>query len=706
MKPIPNDYRIRSQMPLILLSLLLICLSTSNLQAQQDSPFPLELSSLNNFEYAFPEGDTLRNITKPVFLGEETFIARLKQRAESLEFDQSKDNEPRPPLGIVLCGGSARAYAHIGVLKTLEKAGIYPDFIVASSMGAIVGMLYAAGYSPQDIEFLIQALPLESFFTPIIPTNGGLINTEMFRAILRKIIGRLDVSETAIPIIITAEDLKSRQQIWIAEGPFDLVMASAFAMPAVFEPQAFDQFILIDAGATTIAPVEPALQFSNRLVISTAFYNRAMNFSSPVTVINRSVDIGKTRAGMAGIERSKALVIRNDVENLSYMQFTDPDIIIKKGEISAQNALEQLDLISRKELENAPPSGLLELRSKMHENLNKTIRDLQSGQQPSTSFTLRGIPILRLFDPFTLMPGETGTEARIGASLSFSYSKFKSDLSYFNALYPDPGKVWAIETALRVNPIDSLNVWLTTRLWGDYTPTSILSHNTEYWEIAGRTSLMKVYEEKKIGFQAGGDIFLKMDFSIANWQTCAFFHTAIPRKYKKFGPPIQPWYTANLGGFAENSVGLQNAAGLYGSLQGGFDSKWVSPKFRAFSKVSLNNQEFMESKYDGFRSSAARKVVTSNLITNVEIPFSPHELYLDISEALLLKGFELAPFFDTRWNSTSDESFRMYDWAAGLSFSFEARAFGLAPATMTFYASYSGSKIITLQFRAGMLLPE
>jgi len=92
----------------------------------------------------------------------------------------------------------------------------------------------------------------------------------------------------------------------------------------------------------------------------------------------------------------------------------------------------------------------------------------------------------------------------------------------------------------------------------------------------------------------------------------------------------------------------------------------------------------MESKYDGFRSIATRKAVNSNLITNVEIPFSPHELFLDISEALLLKGFELAPFFDTRWNSTSDENFHMNDWAAGLSFSFEARAFGLAPATMTF----------------------
>lgn len=696
--------RNRRHMPSRLLSLILICLSTLNLQAQQSQPFSGELPSFDNFEFAFPEGDALRNITKPVFLGEKTFIARLEQRTEFPDFDKNQNSEPRPPLGIVLCGGSARAYAHIGVLKILEKANIYPDFIVASSMGAVVGMLYAAGYSPQDIEFIIKSLPLESFFTPVIPTNGGLINTDMFKAILRKIIGRLDVSETAIPIIIIAEDLKSRQQIWIAEGPFDLVMASAFAMPAIFEPQEFDNFVLIDAGATTIAPVEPALIFSDRLVISTAFYNRAMDFSSPVTVINRAVDIGKTRSGMAGIERSKALVIRNDVENLSYMQFTDPDIIIEKGELSAQNALEQLDLISRKDLENPPSPEFFELRSEMHENLNNTIQNLQSGQQPSTSLMLRGIPILRLFDPFISMPGETGTEARIGASLAFSYLKFKSYLSYFNALNPDPGKVWAIETAFRVNPLDSLNAWFTARLWGDYSSTSILSHDSSCWELASRMIWMKAQEERKRGFHIGGDIFFKMDFSIANWQTCAFFQTEMPRKYEKSGPSIQPWYSAYIGAFAENSVGLKNAVGLQGSLQGGFDSKWVSPKFRAFSKVSLNNQEFMESKYDGFRSIATRKAVNSNLITNVEIPFSPHELFLDISEALLLKGFELAPFFDTRWNSTSDEDFHMNDWAAGLSFSFEARAFGLAPATMTFYASYSGSKIISLQFRAGMLL--
>jgi NTE family protein len=54
----------------------------------------------------------------------------------------------REPLGLVLAGGSARAYAYIGMLEVLEERGIYPDFIVANSMGAIIGLLYAAGLSP------------------------------------------------------------------------------------------------------------------------------------------------------------------------------------------------------------------------------------------------------------------------------------------------------------------------------------------------------------------------------------------------------------------------------------------------------------------------------------------------------------------------------------------------------------------------------
>jgi NTE family protein len=660
-------------------------------------PFP------STFDTEFPKGDALRNITEPVFLGKTTFLQRL---GEGGRIQQSSPTPApqRPPLGLVLCGGSARAYAHIGVLKALEKAGIYPDFIVASSMGAIVGMLYASGYSPDDIQMLLHAIPLESYFNIVIPTNGGLINTEIFRATLRKLIGKLDLSETEIPIIVTAEDLKFRQQIWIAEGPFDRVMTSAFAMPAIFEPQPFDNFELIDAGATIIAPVEPALQLSDRLIISTAFYDRTMNFSSPITVLNRAVDIGKTRVGMEEIQKSNAFVIRNDVENLSYMQFSDPDIIISKGEQSATAALEKLNPDVRSHLENSPPSDFFEHRSRIHDSLIRTIRQLQSGEMPSASFMMRGVPILRLLEPFSRVPGETGTEPCVGASLAFSISKLRAGISYFSALGPEPGKEWAVETGIRANPIGSLNLWLTTRLWGVYGSTYILDHKPEYWEFSGLVKSTTALQNNKIGFQLGGDVFLTTMGAVATWQTLGLVEALSTQKFSKTGALLQPWYSAEAGAFVENTSGAQIAAGIQSTLMGGLRSTWITPKARAFAKVSLNGQEFAESKFDGFRSSASRGSALSDLITNIEIAVVLRDMYLDMAEALLCRNFELAPFFDTRWSNASGENFHMSDWATGLSFSFEARAFGLAPATISLYGSYTGSKVFTLQIRTGVLL--
>jgi len=87
-----------------------------------------------------------------LFIGEEAF----SQKIDTLR-------EEKEPLALVLSGGSARAYAHIGVLRELEKANIKPDFIVANSMGAIIGLLYTSGFSPDDIEAIVTQVDLNSF---------------------------------------------------------------------------------------------------------------------------------------------------------------------------------------------------------------------------------------------------------------------------------------------------------------------------------------------------------------------------------------------------------------------------------------------------------------------------------------------------------------------------------------------------------------
>ncbi len=650
-----------------------------------------------SFDAAFPKGDPLRNIIEPIFFGKDSFTARLRARTV-------QGNGARAPLGLVLCGGSARAYAHIGVLRALEAANIFPDFIVANSMGAVVGMLYAEGFSPDDIQLLIRALPLESYFNIVIPTNGGLINVAALRATIRAIVGDIDISRTIIPIIVIAEDLKSRQQLWIAQGPFDRTMTGSFAIPAIIEPQSFDQYLLIDAGTTTIAPVEPALKFSDRLIISTAFYDRLTNFSSPITVLNRAVDIGKTREGMKQIEQSKAFVIRNDVETLSYMQFSDPDLIIKKGASSAVAALEALSPEARSLLENRPRADFEAARQAVHEKLLENLQKIRSGFIPSSSFVLRGVPVFKPFKAYIATIGETGTEPRAGALCVINVDKIRTSIGYFASIRPEPNKDWALESTFEANPVAGFNAKITGRLWGSYGSTYILEHDPTYWELSARAQNIVVRGNTKFGFKIGGKALLRMNGTLAEWKSSALFHSSLVNDYLTQERRVLPWYSLDAGGFAENSTSSLVAFGVEGSLMAGLESMWLSPGIRALTKVSLNGQEFAQDSFDGFRSNAPRGVALASLITNAELDFAPQNWYLDFAEAVLLRRFKLGPFFDTRWNSTVGRNFFFSDWAAGMSFSFEARAFGLAPATMSIFASYSGSNVFSVAFRAGVLI--
>lgn len=110
----------------------------------------------------FSDQNPFTALNDPIPIGIERFSSRLDAvRGE------------REPIGLVLSGGSARALAHIGVLAVLEEAGIRPDFIVANSMGAIVALLYAAGYSPEAIGTLLEGTSLSALFEPVFRFEAG-----------------------------------------------------------------------------------------------------------------------------------------------------------------------------------------------------------------------------------------------------------------------------------------------------------------------------------------------------------------------------------------------------------------------------------------------------------------------------------------------------------------------------------------------------
>ena len=90
-------------------------------------------------------------------------------------------------------------------------------------------------------------------------------------------------------------------------------------MPAIFEPAVLGDFLLVDGGSCNLVPVDIAAKYSSLLIVSTAFYNKDANLNNLFTVLSRTFDIGKTRAGIQGLIRTKPFIIRNDVEDVSYM---------------------------------------------------------------------------------------------------------------------------------------------------------------------------------------------------------------------------------------------------------------------------------------------------------------------------------------------------------------------------------------------------
>ncbi|HDQ15075.1 MAG TPA: hypothetical protein ENN41_09715 [Sediminispirochaeta sp.] len=303
--------------------------------------------------------NTLLNQDIPLFYGEELFRERI-----------AKPFSGRPePFGLLLSGGSARAFAHIGVLKALEERDLSPDFIVTNSMGSIVGILYAAGFSPDEIISLIKGVKLSTLFEPVVPLRGGLLNTRFFTELMSQFIPYSRIESLPIPILVVAEDLASKRTVILAEGDLEQVLAAAFALPIFFEPVDFGPHRLIDGGISNIVPADLAYRYSDQIIISTTFYGKSLNLNNPFTILNVAIDITKARAGIRAIKRYQPIWIRCDVEHFSFMDWRSLDEIILRGYASAlvqldsQEAVESIPQVPLDYLQNIRDFGIEHVRN-------------------------------------------------------------------------------------------------------------------------------------------------------------------------------------------------------------------------------------------------------------------------------------------------------------------------------------------------------
>lgn len=202
------------------------------------------------------------------------------------------------PLALVLSGGGAKGFAHVGVIRVLDSLGIVPDLVVGTSMGSIVGAMYASGYSSDQIEDQARSLGLARLFArndprtprslgdrrPLVvwaPGGGGFrtgeasaresaVNAALNRVLLRgNLAARGNFDSLPIPFRAIATDLRNREAVVLGGGDLSRSVRASMAVPLVFDPTRIEGRDLVDGGLASNIPVAAARQAgATRVIVS------------------------------------------------------------------------------------------------------------------------------------------------------------------------------------------------------------------------------------------------------------------------------------------------------------------------------------------------------------------------------------------------------------------------------------------------------
>jgi NTE family protein len=175
----------------------------------------------------------------------------------------------RPKIGIALGSGVARGWAHIGVLKALSRAGIEPDIVSGTSIGALVGGSHVAG----------KLEPLEDFARSLTRRrliglvdfrfrSSGLIGDSKLEAMMQEHLGGLRIEKLDRTFVGVTTELSTGHEVWLREGNLVQAIRASYALPGVFAPVAVDGRWLIDGAIVNPVPVSVARALGARLVIA------------------------------------------------------------------------------------------------------------------------------------------------------------------------------------------------------------------------------------------------------------------------------------------------------------------------------------------------------------------------------------------------------------------------------------------------------
>ncbi|MGQ0644306.1 MAG: patatin-like phospholipase family protein [Elusimicrobiota bacterium] len=252
----------------------------------------------------------------------------------------------RPRVALVLGGGGARGLAHIGVLKVLEREGVPVDIVVGTSVGALVGALYAAGIPVADIERMgrdigwDQLTDLSTARLVKLLVTEEMLSTQRMEDYLKGRIGDKQFADLEKAFACVAADLKTGEQIVLKEGSVALAARASATMPGLFRPVPYRHRFLVDGGIVNNIPTDVAQWMGADIILCVAAPAdfALYNVSNVVTTLTQALYIQGEVIGQERLAKAD-VVVRPAVGDVTAMQLWRSKECIEAGAAAARSSL-------------------------------------------------------------------------------------------------------------------------------------------------------------------------------------------------------------------------------------------------------------------------------------------------------------------------------------------------------------------------------
>jgi NTE family protein len=281
----------------------------------------------------------------------------------------------RPKIGLVLSGGGAKGFAHIGVLKVLEEAGVKIDYIGGTSMGAVVGGLYATGYNAAQIDSIFQTTNFdellndfiprstknfsekrnEELYALVLPFNNfkigipqalskGMYNFNLISRITRNVRHIRDFNELPTPFLCIGTNIETGAEVLLNKGSLVHALTASAAFPSLFSPVEVDGKLLVDGGVSNNYPIEEIRKLGADIIIGVDVQNDLLLRDE----LNDATKILVQITNLQSMDKMNKKVmdtdvyVKPDIKNYGVISFDKGQEIIRKGEDAAFSVYEKI----------------------------------------------------------------------------------------------------------------------------------------------------------------------------------------------------------------------------------------------------------------------------------------------------------------------------------------------------------------------------